>query len=38
MSCGASLWLGGDDTAFVRELIASRNGKRNRFALVIDQS
>ena len=36
-SCGASLWLGGDDTAFAREVIATRVGKRTRFELVIDQ-
>ena len=37
VSCNGLLWRGGDDTAFARELIASRNGKRNGFALVIDQ-
>ena len=35
--CSRPLWRGGDDTAFARELIASLNGKRNGFSLVIDQ-
>ena len=35
-ACGRPLWRGGDDTAFARELIAARVGKRTRFAMVID--
>ena len=36
--CSRTLWRGGDDTAFARELIAARVGKRTSFSLVIDQS
>ena len=35
--CERPLWRGGDDTAFVRALIAARIGKSTRFALVVDE-
>ena len=35
--CSRTLWRGGDDTAFAREVIAAHVGKRTHFALVIDQ-
>ena len=38
VSCGETLWLGGDDTTFARALIDARVGKCNRFTLVVNAS
>ena len=37
VSCGESLWRGGDDTVFARALIDARIGRFNRFALVVNE-